>query len=669
MKFVDFVRKGKMDGPLRRGFDRSRWSQELNKLGDDAADRNLHDAGLLIHDKLSEVRALVRFVSADSPSKTTKLRALVAMANQFSLQTMSRTREQLDVLARDKMPVAIQSLAIKLALPVGGSFSPDEIVEAIVDGAQIPIRLCLQQAGPLEGVPKFAEIDTDALWRDLNLGTFYRALEQLWEDCLWNGYSAHEANGGKEIRFESDSPEWVRRLRASRMRYSNLTLNLFGILETFRARGDMTELSAAGGVRRVQSVKKVGRKQVVVFAAESTNAGAYEEIAITRFYAAEVFYEEFMGEAQDALSGATVDQLLSAWILVRQIGNLMFAPLVGAKEGDSRPTHVWLPECVPLLQRTALISAVTKGLSISPPQAGAIVEFLTYRGKPDQELWAQPLVPASEDSLMPVFPALSAKAPRLLDVWLRQLGVKLERRGPAFEQHVRTEIAEFIGSSALKPTAHVLPQAIVFKPPKGREEEIDIVMCIGDAVVIGEAKCILSPAEPEQVARHRDTLIGAAAQIARKAAAASANRDAFATLLRDRGMQIPTPFRILPMVVINSAIHAGFCVDGVSIVDRHILQVFFNGQFTDTVMGRDGTRDVAVYRVYQTIEEAPDVLDKYLQAPPQLARYVGALRERWAPIGRLKPEDPNWTYLTFESAPELMPLPPVSGERRVAEGD
>jgi hypothetical protein len=659
VKFVDFVRKGKIDGPLRRTFDRTQWSAELVRLGEDATDRNLHDAGLLIHGKLNEVRALIRFIYSTSLSKTTRLRALVALTNHFALTTIRRAQRQIEaVLARNSTAFAIEALAIKLPVLAGGSFSPDEIVQGIVDGAQIPISLCLQEAGSLEGVPRFSQIDSNALWGDLNLGVLYQRLEGLWKDCLWNGYVAIDGGPGQDLRFVADDREWVRRLSVSRLRYSNLAVNFFGMIQGLRASGDLPGLSEIAGTRKVQSLKKVGRKQVVVFVAEGAKNSANEEAAIMRLYATELFYQEFMSEAQDDLSGATVDQLLSAWILIQQLGTVVRAPLLAAAgDDDIRPVHAWLPECAPLLQRAALITAVAKGLSINPVRAAAIVDFLTYRGKPGQELWAQPLVPASDESLMPVFAALTAKAPRLLDVWLRQLGVKLERRGPAFEQFVRSELVELIERSALKPISQVLTQAVVFKPPQGREEEIDVVLCVGDAVVIGEAKCILAPAEAEQTARHRDTVIAAADQVARKAAAVSAHKAAFAALLTEKGMQVPPDFHILPLVIINSAIHAGFPVKGVPIADGHILRVFFHGQFTDTVSENNLTHDVAVYRVYQTVAEAPSVLAKYLQAPPQLARYVDALRERWLPVGRLKSEDREWTYLAYESVPGLMPFP------------
>jgi len=57
------------------------------------------------------------------------------------------------------------------------------------------------------------------------------------------------------------------------------------------------------------------------------------------------------------------------------------------------------------------------------------------------------------------------------------------------------------------------------------------------------------------------------------------------------------------------------------------------------------------------------VLAGYLQAPPQLTRYVDALRERWLPVGRLKSEDREWTYLAYESVPGLMPFPSANSTR------
>jgi hypothetical protein len=260
----------------------------------------------------------------------------------------------------------------------------------------------------------------------------------------------------------------------------------------------------------------------------------------------------------------------------------------------------------------------------------------------------------SESSLTLVFAALHAEPTRLLDVWLRQLGVDLARRGPSFEQHIRSELARMISASDLKLISAVTEKPFVFKPGTGRREEMDLVLRVGDVVVIGEAKCLLVPTESKQKAIHRNALIDAASQVSRKVAAAKAHPDGFRQQLLDQGMTIPDGFDLIPAVVSNSAIHVGFPIDGVPLVDIHILEVYFSGNFTDTVMTfKEPDRHVRTHYIYSGPTDAPGKLASYLQAPPQMATYVNGLTERWVPVGKLRAIDREWKYLEFESVPDV----------------
>lgn len=657
MKFVQRVRQERVLGPLRRGFDLAQWTAEHAKFGEDAGDRGLYDAGLLIHQKANEVRALVRFTYAAELTPTTKVRALVAMANHFGLETERRVKTRLAQLPGDGLPTQFDTLTMKLPLLVGADFSSDEIIQGTVDGCEIPIRDILEKSGSLDGAPKFTAVNWAHVWSDLNLGILYGHLKSLWNDCLWNGYLPH--HGGEtpaQIRFTAEDPEWSRRLTASELRFASLAAGSLMMIHTMHARNELPGLRLLAGLRQVKAIRKVGRKQVIVFAPEGAADANNDEAAMIRLYASELFYRDLLNEAQPNLGGATVDQLLSAWICLRQISELMRAPLRSIKE-ETRPVHAWLPDCAPLLQRSAIVAAFSKAVSLDTQAATAILEFLTYTGKRANELWAQPLVPASDAAVMPVFPALTAEPSRLLDVWLRQLGVDLALRGPAFEQHVRSELEQMISDSSLKALATVLPKPLVFTAAGGRREEIDVLLQIGDIVIIGEAKCALRPTESKQIARHRNVLIQGAAQVARKAAAVVAHPAAFRKLLLDHGMNVPASYRILPMVIVNNAIHAGFPIDGVPIVDLFILRVFFEGEFTDTVMDMTGpNRDVRRHRIYANAAEGPAKLEKYLLKPPQMATYVDGLRERWIPVGKLRATDTDWRYLGFQAIPDVRAL-------------
>lgn len=659
MKFVTLVRKEKLKGPLRREFDAKQWSAEFTSIGEDNHDQGLHEAGLLIHQKATDLRARVRFAYSTEHAPTTKLRALVAMSNHFALDTERRAHEKLAQI--DGQYTQFDVLTLKLQLPVGAQFSPDEILQGIADGCQIPIRETLTKADLLESQPKFATVNWDDVWGDVNLGVLYGHLESLWDDCLWNGYSPRDQGAGSTIRFTVNDPEWSRRFTASQLRRASLSMGFLMMAHNLNASGKLPDLGRLAGVRRVKEIRKEGRKQVIVFVPVHVEDGSNDEAAIVRLYASETFYRDLLDEKQSRLGGATLDHLLSAWMVVTQVGKVMREPLHLVEPGK-RPTHAWLPAFAPLLQRNALITALTKELPVDLAATTALVEFLTYRGRATQEIWAQPLVPVSDAAVTPVFAALGAEPSRLLDVWLRQLGVDLGRRGPAFEHHVRSELLQLISASALKPIAAVLERPFAFKPGVIRAEEMDLVLRVGDVIVVGEVKCVLIPTEAKQRATHRNVLVGAASQVERKVAAAIAHPDTFRQQLLDQGMVIPDNFRLIPVVVSNSAIHVGFPINGVPVVDLHILEVYFTGSFTDTVMTlKEPDQHVRTHRIYTEPAEAPQVLESYLQAPPQMATYVNGLRERWVPVGKLSATDREWSCLEFEAVPD------VSAALRAAE--
>lgn len=650
MKFLFQVQKEKIPGPLRRAFDRSRWDAAFAALGEEAEDRAVHDAGLLIYQKADEVRKLVRFAFSDVHSATTKVRAIVAMSNRFVVDIERRTIESLNDKGKTVVTV-FDILTLKLGLPIGAEFSPDEILQSIVDGAQIPLRASLEKAASLEGVPKFAAVNWDEVWTDIHLGMLYGHLEGLWDDCLWNGYQPIQSPGDV-IRFTPREPEWSRRLTASQLRFNNLAGGFLGIITNAMFGQELPGLAKVAAVRKVKAIRNDIQGQTIVFVPSDAKDGNNEEAALVRLYVSETAFPELLSEAQGYLEGATLDHLLNAWIIVRQVGERLRDPLRSFEE-KNRPAHTWIPQFAPLIHRNAIVRALKNELALNEAQARALVDFLTYRGKATQELWAQPLVPVSTQALAPAFGALTAEPTRLVDVWLRQLGVNLTRRGPAFERHVRNRLTEFIDASQLKSQTTLLPDAFVFRPPGAREEEMDLILCVGDTVVIGEIKCVLRPTEAKGIAEHRNVLISGAAQVARKVAAAKAYASIFRQQLIAVGMPIPDSFRIIPMVVTNTAIHVGFPVNGVPIADLHVLEVFFIGYYSDTLMeSGQGTRDVRRHRVYATSAEAAQSLDSYLARPPQMATYTGGLRERWIPISSVGDADTPWLIRIYESVPD-----------------
>lgn len=308
------------------------------------------------------------------------------------------------------------------------------------------------------------------------------------------------------------------------------------------------------------------------------------------------------------------------------------------------------------MQIDALAQAIAAAVNIQLIQARAILEFLIFRGDDGQELWAQPLVPISIEGVSPMFAATtSPNLGRLVDIWMRQIGIDLGLRGTAFEDYVNLELRKDISASPLLNGAKVIENGIVFKPPEDRDEQIDTVLVVGDLVILGESKCILHPAEAKQIAMHRKTVIDAVAQVKRKTASVEKYSRTFRDQLRLQGIELPEKFRILPIVILNGSIHSGFEVDGVPVVDLYILNVFFSGELID--MARqyaDGHIEHVKKRVlYSDADEASRIAAEYFSAPPQMEFVLSGMKKRWVPIAKVSDNDWAGMYLAFECSPQV----------------
>lgn len=654
MKFVDAVRKGRVLGPLRRTFEPQGWCDSYATLGGDAHDQALYKTGLLVHERTSRLRLQIRFAYAEH-SSTTKLRALAAMANLFALELDGLTKTTVGGRPEDDTPIhLLELLTSKLTLPSGASFTPDELTQAIVDGCEVPIRSVLVASETLDGKPKFGNVNWDDVWSDVNLGILYRHLEDLWEDCLWNGYSAHDDS--EQLLFRTTQVDWASRQVMSELRHKNNAMSFFlGGQIYLEKNGVLAVENMATTPRSVKDVVRISRKQVITFHTARKPTEPQIDSVITRRYIEHLSHGDLLHEPHARLRGATLDQLLGAWMIVCQVGQILRTRRQ-AQRGSAAVARDCHPEDAPLIQNEALVMAFVKALRVNVPSASSILEFLTFRGRSAQEIWAQPLIPASESACAPILAALSAEPTRVVDVWLAQLDVNMARRGPLFELRVRSELSQAIASSPIASDSGVLSKGVIFRCSDGRKEELDVVFRVGNVVAVAEVKCSIRPTEAAQMARHRAMVEGASAQITRKHEAILRDRSRFRNQLIEQGLAIPHSFVVLPIVILNSAIHAGMPVGGVPIVDLQILRVFFDGHITASLFEKSMLPKEIAFQIYSNIEQAAERLPGYLAHPPQLKVYVEGIKERAVSISNFDEEKKEWIVFGFDCHPNLPSL-------------
>lgn len=661
-EFKKSVQNDKIAGPLRRAFTEKSWRKSYEDLKTDSADENLFEAGIAIHRKASAIRQQQPTTSNRTVSATTKLRAILAVSNYDRVLLGKKTEGAISAAARDAkgeaQTVMVHELsAQKIRLLSGFSAKPSEIAEATVDGIELPIKDVLLPTAPnLTGNPRFQDVDWNHIGIEMNIGILYKHVEDIWDDCLWNEYEIHQQGAG--YVFRPRERMLVESHTATRARADNLATQFAGMAVTYQKAMLAKGMLSIATSQDVIAVEKVGRKQVIKLGGkEGELSDNMHSLFTLRAYATEPYYRELLSEAQPLLEEASLQQFLSGWTVVSGASAALLREVSDAGESEVQEESplAWLPRYAAVLKKDALATAVTKAAACSRSQAEAIVNFLTFKGAIGEELWSQPLVSVSPTAVVPVFAALSApNLRRLVDIWLRQLGVDLSLRGPAFEAYMREMVQQFIaGSPLLSGSAACLDSALKFRSTAGRPEEIDLIFSLGSLVFVCELKCILAPSEAKQVAFHRKTIRDAVAQVQRKVAAVNANKTAFRNQLAVSGFNIPEDFEAVPLVVLSGAIHAGYEVDGVGVADEYTLSVFFEGEVRDAVLQEPNgqMRTVKKTVLYNTVPEAVNAARTYFLDPPQLKVFKGGLKQRQVPISRVSEEDWPGMYVAIECIP------------------
>ncbi|MCL6712945.1 hypothetical protein M8R20_38845 [Pseudomonas sp. R2.Fl] len=664
-EFTRRVRGGDIAGPLRRAFTPEKWHRAFRDLpAPDDEDQDMHAAGLLLHEKLEAIRGVLKLSSSDEISATTKLRAFLAIANYDFFVTRDKTKLEIEKFQakREDVPDEVYALeemaGVKLTLPGGFEWMPNEIVESLVDGSELPIRVVLQANPNLAGNPRMNQVQWAEAGRELNLGILYRFAEDVWDDCLWNSYKVMDK--GQVKVFLPRDIDVLRAYRIGLARRTSLSMSFNMIATQFQR--DALAKGARLGVREVCGIERRGKRQIIKVAKHGDATELIEELSVLRTHAAEPYYGELLVERLESLQGLTLSALIDAWMVISRAAHVLVQS-IGEKHvrniGDDR-VHAWMPEYAPTLQVEALVDALAAAAGINKPEGRRIVEFFTFRGAAEQEIWAQPLVPVGPETVVPVFAAVvSPNLRRLVDVWLRQAGVDLGRRGPAFEAHIRKLATDAIrGSKLLSPVAACITNDYTFRPAGGRDEQIDLIFSIGNTVFVAEAKCILEPTDAKGIAMHRKTVLGAAEQALRKVKSIEDNRAAFVGDARRFGMVLTEDFKVRPLVIVSTSTHVGVSALTVPVIDEFILGRFLDGELEDIAYrpGDPSSSKRFKVRFYSNADEAEERAPDYFASPPQMKRFIEGVHPRVVPIYPANESDWAGYILTMDCVTGGVPL-------------
>lgn len=641
MSLLDEIRKEKYAEPTRSRFKRKMW-EEWASSSSNSDDRSLAETALWIADQLSNIRKLVVMVDADYPaSKYERCRAIVSACNRETILAGLRANK---IMGQGRPPGSLIPVNKLVELKVDldfGKFSPDEIIQSVVDSCQIPLSLIEgNSSSKITG-----KVDEKDLVAAINIGIAYSFVEDLWHKVVWRNYGVINDGAGFS-RFLPNDVDLIDWQAESMYREDCLRLQ-----EVAAAIGFAQSSANNTGIFKRRINKVIGlrkdRKRKVIDVGRVDYESLDDRTDLTTFYVQlPVYYQDVKAIEWECQKEVTLEILVESWRILGGLGKVLKKEMSKLEErfvnGDVTPGDSSLDVIQYLrpLSISTLVSLIQRSLDLSPAVARGVIDFFTFNPERNSELWTQPFVKVSDDSVAPVIACLvDANVSRNVDKWLQQLGQDLTVRGPMFEKYIYSSFSDGDVSSIISSNFKCLEGGIKFSPQSGRSEQIDVVIRAGDMLLLGEAKCTLRPTDDKMWARHLDVINGAVTQVNRKVECVNSNRKEFEALLRKNGVVFEGEFSVVPVVIMSCPIHVGKIVDGVLIADMPMLSVFFNNKLEQGVVDfADGRREVAsVETFFDSSENMKSAIERYFDDPPQLRPIRDGLK--WRDVDFSLPSD------------------------------
>ncbi|RON55974.1 hypothetical protein [Pseudomonas frederiksbergensis] len=623
MIFFDSVRKNEISRPNQKRFDPELWIVDPGSSEDERT-KNLKLSGLWFSEAFSKIRGQLGFASDKSISRSDKLLGLVTHANLNAMMYQGAVEE----LSSNTENLSDEDASKKIIAPElfdnqGVAHSIDEVAQIDIDALHLPIQVVLSDRHIKTSLDERA-IDLVRIAQDYRLGSFYKLLEEHWEDCLWNDYQVDFSKG--VTFFPGD--EFFARWKVVTQYRRNVLTHAMSVnrLMSFHRLYEKMSHQELGIPRPIQAEVVENSTIRYTLAPEGVVDVASAAMYMILGEALEPYYEQYMSFRSPSMGGGILD-IIRCWAVLYSLARMLMQSPMTDSDAESA-NQILVSVCARVVDKIALVLAVSESLNVSVKFAGDLVDFFVFdHEKSDQEkneLWTQPLLSLDNEKLLVLYtPLLWGTTQRNVNIWLRQIGVNLDVRGYSFEKYLRSLIERQIENSPLKSSVKFCNGNFKFNLPGGADlkyEEIDFVLLLGGILLVGEIKCFLQPSDTFDTFKHREKVIGACTQLQRKVKNIYRYESTFREQCKTKGITLPSNLKIQPLVLLNGPAHCGIPYGDTPIVDINILATFLAGivrqQITSTI--KDGVVSEKILYLYGGIDEAEMRLRQYLMNPPQI---------------------------------------------------
>ena len=649
-ELASWVTTKKLEHPTNSKFDPAVWQAAFDALSAPTdRDRELLVTALHYGHEVASLRHHAIPKVTEGLSRKRLITILAAFANQQYLSILDEMTSKLKKERRSSGVYDPERVQQTFLSNSGGQEMPaDDMITFQVDSLPHWLFHILKVEDGVED----SEIEDTASFaaRAMKTSSIEHSLRHMWLSSLWNGDKVVER--GMELVDASGDRSLAERVDASGDR--SLAERWFvwdqrqHMLMGTDSGLDVGQQIANGG--RMPSVKPVLSRTVVrmerpqgghrrFVTGQASGAKPEQRAHVSENAMLEKQYTGlFLDETLPRSPGGsfTCRELSRAWWVLQDLVHVAIADL---KKRPAGQTEAGMALTV---ERNDLASVFKDCLSIDKDRAGAIVDWFTCDPTAtsrffSRSFWSEPLLQetGSERRHILLSPLLSGAPVKRAEAWMEKGGISdskgVKGKGKPFERHVRERLAKCVDDNPLLNDAAVAAEGL---KRKGNSEEIDLLMRVGDTVLVGEVKCFIAPSEPLEKHNHLDNVASATEQAVTKCAWAEANRDAIAGALSITDPLRLAALKMLPVVILNHGIGIGLERNGVPVVDLHYLALLMQASSYNSGMRFE--RGIGIFpektELYKSQADLEQRFAQLLGDPVVMKRFEGTLRWREIPF-------------------------------------
>lgn len=623
--FLDRIRKDKVKQPSQRGFKFENWLSEYKNCIDidDASlkDMNIFLAGIIIESLLKSVRdELHNLYQENSPfdNYVDILKSYISISNRDRHVLNNAMVQKLvnnTVGALNMFSLTVQSHDNEIAM--------DDIATGCVDGMANAILSCIKN---IQGNKKLFKgskplSKLSFLKKEAYLSQIYHTYETLWRTIVWSNYEFNKIDDHVyEISQPNDSYQQAIILseqRKIRLHFHTASI-LMHLKEIEQLNNEQKYLVKSKSFRndRIKNASQIIR--------ESNKLWIYQIMKIDDYFSSEMLNYKH----EDKFSVMDIQSIFKYLSLLSYQYDDSYLD-TNIDENEIEKLHSFCP----IIKKDKLIKGLVNTTKYKYAEVKDILDFLEYKASPIQDLWANPIISISEKEYAILTSSLTTpNAMRLVELWFKQFEIDLAEKGFKYEETVIKDFNETISKNKL---IESFDKAISkrIKLQKDKEEEIDLLCRIGNKILLGELKSILTVDSPISEYRTYDRLKYASEQVRRKSIFVMDNLEDIFRLL-NWTYELDEEYEIIGFILNSESSFVGYSIQGIPICDGKILNKYFAENVVPIFSTIDDGRvqHSAKFKLYDNFQQMTENIKIYLENPPQIRVLSKKMKKNSIPV-------------------------------------